>query len=168
MLEYLMQNATLTVIIIILLILNWLSFFANEDKKTRIDSLNNYINRLELHLQQAQDTNQDLRTEKHLLQGSLGERTLENKTLRELLQHGYGTPIFPKRETIAEKNTIKINEVIKYKENIYQLERAEYIEIPETKIEKLHYFLRDVNGDIIIRTHEQLKHEGFVYVYGNV
>lgn len=163
MLEYLMQNATLTIIIIILLILNWAYFFAHEDKKKRIESLNEHINRIEYNLLHTQYANQDLRAEKYLIQGSLGQRELEIKALRKQLdqmEHEKFT------EKVDPQKLLKINSVIMYNTLKYIVVDALYKRKGPTH-HTIHmvYTLLGEDGSTIEIPHSQIIEEGYAYVF---
>lgn len=163
MLEYLMQNTAFIIIIIILLILNWAYFFAHEDKKKKIESLNEHINRIEYNLLHTQYANQDLRTEKYLIQGSLGQRELEIKALRKQL-------VQMERENFTEKvdpqKLLKINSVIMYNTLKYLVVSRQYRRKgPTHHTIHMMYTLLGEDGSTIEVPHSQIIEEGYEYVF---
>ena len=134
MLEYITQNALLIAIILLLLVTNVWYFFELESKKGRIECDETYINTMEERVIQAHNELWDLR--------------------RERINNFMQKP--NPREIVAYDCQFKINNVVNYKGNNYQVSKAEYLEDPQTKIERLHYHLTDELGNVIIRSHDSM------------
>ena len=144
--EYITQNALLIAIILLLLVTNVWYFFELESKKGRIECDADYISTME---QRVIELHNEL-------------FALRMKSARDFMQEPI--PERNLREIVAYDCQFKINEVINYKGDTYQVSKAEYLKDPQTKIEQLHYHLTDELGNVIIRSHDSIK-GGTHYVY---
>lgn len=148
MLEYLIQNAPFTIIVIVLFIALSCYYSANKYKKAEIEVNNVYINKLERQIECKSDLLQHYK--------------------RERLTQAFGpVEVYkPKpQETVSYNDLLKTNEVIHYKGKTYQVSKSEYLEDPWTKIEKMHYYLMDEQGNTIIRSHYDLMLENIDYAF---
>ena len=106
-------------------------------------------------LHYAENTTRDLRTEKHLLQASLGRRELEIMALRKEVT-----------ETIDKDKLLKINSVIMYNTLKYQVLSGQYKRKgPAWNTIHMVYTLLGEDGERIDVPHSKIIEEGYVYVF---